>query len=407
MEIKNVSLVNKCTGCGLCSFVCPKDAIQIKEDPSRKHFIFPLIDNEKCINCRLCLNKCPNHNVPSKPLNLESKVFHYRRENEKELIKSSSGGAFQAIAKLLFNGNCSIYGAAWNGFKVEHKRIDSLEELDALLSSKYVQSYIDKSIYKDIKEDIKNGMMVIFSGTPCQIAAVSMLLNESEKKNLYLVELLCHGVPNQWAFDQCIKYENRLIKGQITNFSFRYKVDNYSENRKFRYEYLKGDQKYQLIADNVFFPYYRYFHTCSIYRDSCYECNFRTNRLGDIVIGDLWYASEMVKSIKCDWSHSVMVPLTEKGEELANKLAELTSLSIKDVTEHNGSFLYNKAPDKKYEGFYKELESIENYKKMRPSLFKIKAPKDIKNTVKFFLNIVLPKSKRKSYEKVTRKVSKI
>ena len=126
MEIKNISLVNKCTGCGLCSFLCPKDAIEIKEDPTRKHFIFPSIDNDKCINCGLCLTKCPNHNVENRPLDFSSPVYHYRLENEKELLKSSSGGAFPAIVKLLFNNNCSIYGAAWNGFKVEHKRIDSL-----------------------------------------------------------------------------------------------------------------------------------------------------------------------------------------------------------------------------------------------------------------------------------------
>lgn len=67
-------------------------------------------------------------------------------------------------------------GAAWStvwpstmSLRSSTRRITSMEELSALRRSKYVQSRVGLS-YRQVKQDLKNGKTVLFSGTPCQNA---------------------------------------------------------------------------------------------------------------------------------------------------------------------------------------------------------------------------------------------
>ena len=402
----NVLKVKDCTGCGLCSFVCPKDAIKISESPENNHFNYPQINKDKCISCGVCLKRCPTYNKIQKSFDTNKKVYYFRLQNQQRLLKSSSGGAFQAIVNEFYDDKTIIYGATWDGLKVCHKRIDDIHQLDLLLSSKYIQSYIDKSIYKSIKEDLKNGYKVIFSGTPCQIAAVHTLLNESERENILLIEILCHGVPNQWGFDKCIEYEERIIKGQITEFGFRYKIDNNLDNRKFYYRYHRGDKKYKVIGDYAFFPFYKYFHTYSIYRDSCYKCNYRENRFSDLVIGDFWGATKVLNNLISGWSNSFIVPLSEKGQEIIQKIGVVTNVTINDVFRFNESFLKDRPPEMKYISFYNKLSSIKWYKWIRSSSLRNKIIIKIKNIIKMLINLFLPKQKKRKLSVVTYYVNK-
>ena len=44
--------VQNCCGCTACMSVCPKAAIEMKED--FEGFLYPELDESKCINCGLC-----------------------------------------------------------------------------------------------------------------------------------------------------------------------------------------------------------------------------------------------------------------------------------------------------------------------------------------------------------------
>ena len=46
-----------CCGCGACFSVCPSDAITM--EPDKEGFLYPKINNEKCIRCYQCEKVCP------------------------------------------------------------------------------------------------------------------------------------------------------------------------------------------------------------------------------------------------------------------------------------------------------------------------------------------------------------
>lgn len=47
---------SECSGCSACYAVCPKGAIEMK--PNRYGFLYPLIDEARCVRCGKCLDIC-------------------------------------------------------------------------------------------------------------------------------------------------------------------------------------------------------------------------------------------------------------------------------------------------------------------------------------------------------------
>mgnify|MGYP000046079556 FL=1 len=79
-----------------------------------------------------------------------------------------------------------------------HIKIENQKQLTKLQGSKYVQSSIGIT-YKQTKDYLKKGRIVLFSGTPCQISGLYEYLGK-EYNNLYTIDVICHGVPNAKIF---------------------------------------------------------------------------------------------------------------------------------------------------------------------------------------------------------------
>ena len=183
---------NECTGCGLCVNKCPKSCISMHVDDKLGH-IYPIINQSLCIDCGICYNICPTNY----PLEKHEPITAYAGwdKNIEEYKSSTSGGAASAISRYIIRKGGVVYGCAMlPGINVKHIRITKETEICKLKGSKYVQSNT-YNVYNETLKDLKEGKDVLFIGTPCQTAAIKKIA-EKHDKNLFTVDLICHGVPS-------------------------------------------------------------------------------------------------------------------------------------------------------------------------------------------------------------------
>ena len=124
-------------------------------------------------------------------------VYGVKHKDESIRLESRSGGFFTAISDYVLENNGVVYGCSLNSdnSKAQHCRATTKTERDKMRGSKYIQSEIG-DCYNRVRDDLKDGYTVLFSGTSCQIAALKAVL-QKDYSNLILVDIICHGVPSQ------------------------------------------------------------------------------------------------------------------------------------------------------------------------------------------------------------------
>lgn len=296
-----------CTGCSSCIHSCPKNAIQMKA--SSEGFLYPMIDENRCIKCKICAQKCPSLNFDS---------FYYPKETycgygNNILVKdSASGGAFVTIAKFYiekFKG--TIYGAALfeSNTVCKHIGVNTIKNLRLLQNSKYVQSDINQ-VLPECKKNLEMGNHVLFSGTPCQIASLKNYLNK-EYINLLTIDVICHGVPSPTFFK---KYVQNEIPKNIKQLKFRHRLQANKRRSAFDINYEIGRKT--IVKSGIKDPYYSSFIKGESFRESCYQCKYaREERIADITIGDCdsW---ERYKGLEKNNILSSILINTQLGQEI-------------------------------------------------------------------------------------------
>lgn len=307
MEKKKVTYVLKrkeeCCGCSACYNVCPVQAIEMQSD--EEGFLYPVILENRCIGCNKCRKICP---ILHKPENLPLQLAYggYAKKKE-EQMSSSSGGVFSVLARRVLMKNGVVCGAAYDEKQsVFHLIIDSENELFRLKGTKYVQSRME-NIFINIKEFLNENRIVLFSGTPCQVAGLKSFLGK-EYDNLICIDLICHGVPSPKVWEEYLK---QISNGkEVKKVIFRNK--SLGVNKITLDYYLKdGD----VIKENYTESLYMKGFIQNIYiRPSCFECKFKgTNRCSDLTIGDFWAVKEYYPEFSNNNGVSAIIIHSEKG----------------------------------------------------------------------------------------------
>lgn len=275
------STSNTCCGCTACASICPKQAIEMCYDENG--FIYPHINQNNCINCNLCQNICSYQNSMPACSKKETYVaFSYNTD----ISESASGGLFASFAKAVLNDGGIVYGSAMqyynNQLHIRHIKVTDESDLHFLKGSKYVHSNM-YNIFPDIKSELEQGTLVLFSGTPCQVSGLKGFLRK-DYSNLLTIDIICHGVPSEQLFQQYISFEEDKYNSKIVDFRFRDKKYGWKLHGSMTFDNGKT-----IYFESEKSSYYQLFLNSYTYRENCYSCPYASEyRPGDITIGDFW-----------------------------------------------------------------------------------------------------------------------
>ena len=311
-----------CYGCELCKDICPVQAIEMVED--EEGFKYPKIDKEKCIKCGLCEKNCIYRKKVKQEKSEDYPIIYAASYKDTDVLKnSSSGGIFTALYKHILSQKGYVVGVKYNEDMVaEYAMADNEKDCEKFRGSKYVAASIN-GLRKDIKEKLEKGKKVLFTGNPCQIKALRTYLNK-DYDNLYLVEIICHGVPSPKVFRLYIKYLEEKYKSKVVDFKFRDKEKGWATKNlsTIRVIFEDGREVTEFAKYNNF---NRAFLNNYILRPGCHNCELTGNDgLADMTIGDFWgiesvmpqYAKRQKNGI------SIIKINTEKGNSLFENISE-------------------------------------------------------------------------------------
>ena len=347
IEIKNKK---DCCGCHACYSICPKKAIQMKEDENG--FLVPKISKNKCINCELCKKVCPIINL-SKTTN--NPVAYAMINNDIGVRKeSSSGGIFSLIAECILELDGIVFGATFNEqFEVIHSYITQKSELNKLRGSKYVQSSIGDCFIM-AKQFLDNNRYVLFSGTPCQIEGLKKYLGKEYNK-LYTQDIICHGVPSPKIWRKYLQYREQKDGGEkAVKISFRDKRrswNNYEISFRYNNHVYTQDRNTDLFM--------RLFLQNISLRESCYECKFKKiDRISDITLADFWGIKKILPKFNDNNGTSLVIINSDRGKELFNKIknkTRYTEVELQEALKYNKSMSESSKRPKQREEFFREI----------------------------------------------------
>lgn len=226
--------------------------------------------------------------------------------------RSSSGGVFYEVAsKIIYMGG-AVYGAAFKDSKrVEHIRVDTIDDIELLRKSKYLMSKVNDTFYL-VKKDLEAGKIVLYSGVGCQIAALYNVLGK-DYTNLFTCEVVCHGAPDNRVFLKYIKEKEEDLTDELISINFRDKSIGWKENLITEY-YKSG--KYQSCMSTEHPVHLLYLKGINMQK-GCAECRFASKkRIADLTLADYWQYEGSLAQYSNDQGISLVSVNTEKGDKL-------------------------------------------------------------------------------------------
>jgi coenzyme F420-reducing hydrogenase beta subunit len=334
-----------CTGCALCAYECPKGAISL--EPDALGFLYPAVDPAACVHCGRCERVCPA--LAPVPRRTERSALAAAVDDRQQLMNAASGGIFIALTEDVLREGGAVYGAVMRAdeeaiLRVAHERADSMAGAEQMQRSKYLQSDI-QSVFAGIREDLQAGRPVLFSGTPCQAAAVRRAFPDREK--LLIVDIICHGVPSQQLFTDYLK-QLQTRGRSVKSFRFRSKESGWGLCAILETEDCRGKVKKQRLPSQISSYYHAFLHGES-YRECCYDCQYAAReRVSDLTIGDYWgiqkdkvlYEKCLSLGMDAVTGISCVLVYTEKGAEALEKAHLLSVVSDYDGIARENKQLY-------------------------------------------------------------------
>ncbi len=379
----DISNKEKCCGCHACYSSCPMKCISMEAD--EEGFLYPRVDETKCIQCGLCEKVCLMQNNCVQAPTPNAYAAYALDDNIR--LHSSSGGIFTLLAKYVINKGGVVCGAAFqkDTYSVNHIFIETVEAIKLLRTSKYVQSYIG-DCYKEAKQYLDDGRIVLFTGTPCQINGLKKYLGK-DYDNLLCQDIICHGVPSEKMWKKYLSYLEKRKNSKVVYQDkpcFRDKSESWT-NFSMTIPLEKDTYRCVVYKD----PYLRGFIHNLYLRPSCYACQSKgLSRNADITLADFWGVNKYCPEMYDEKGVSLVMIYTEKGQEIWKAIEseiERKDVAWQDAIKGNPSAIHSVTKPKAREFFYDKVNEsnfgklVEKYTKPQ---FVIRIVKKMKRIIK-------------------------
>lgn len=248
------------------------------------------------------------------------KVFLVKHRCFDVRIASRSGGFFVSLSDYVLKADGVVYGTILEKCREAHfSKATNKAERDLMCGSKYIQSRVGNAMI-EAEQDLSSGRLVLFTGTPCQIAGFRSFLKR-DYPNLITADIVCHGVPSERVWKDYLDSVEKKRGRQVVRVDFRNK---YLYGWRDHIESLYFDDESRIDSRRfagLFFDH-------MIIRPSCIRCPFKNlNRVSDFTFGDAWQTASLAenekKAFADDNGVSLVLVNSEKAESLFLELGDL------------------------------------------------------------------------------------
>lgn len=345
---------DNCCGCGLCKSQCPCNAIEMV--PDQEGFMYPEVNESKCVSCEKCKQICPVLKSIKKEEAIEvsqnqlPEIYSAYKENLEELLKSSAGGVANSIGEAVIKAGGVVFGVRYQSdyrgacFDVARNK----EELDRFNESKYVESN-RAYLFERLSEEVASGKKVLVIGLPCDIAAVKSLMGDSD--NLYTCKLVCRSNTSRKALEEFIDNCEQDADSTVKKISLRFKeAGRPTLPTKYRIEFENGVIR---TGDFTKSDYGKAFQIFA--RPSCFTCTAKAiNNLADITIGDFQGVTADSPLAKINGVSLVCVH-TQKGQNLLSTTDNLCLNKVDaEITWKYNWMIYTSIPKSPFRDGFSE-----------------------------------------------------
>lgn len=353
--------IQNCSSCAACANVCARNAISMQLDA--EGFYRPVIDAEKCVKCGMCERTCPWNKPIENPniAKVSPKTLAAYAKDESIRLQSSSGGIFTILAERILDDGGVIVGVAqMTPTRFGHVIVDNKIDLAKLRGSKYVQADVGL-VYRDVRSLLKARRKVLFSGTPCQVAALYAVLgNVATSDNLFTVDVVCHGTPSVKVFEKYIAEieKDKLVLVKSTRFrdkrmgwrlfSMTSSLNTISGDCFQFSKTLREDKFMRVFLENV------------CLNTSCTDCHYgKLPRVADITLGDYWNIAYVHPQMDDDKGTSVVLLNNNHGSALFESVKDKLSVcesNIEKAIAGNSCIIRSSKRHPKQKKFFADLD---------------------------------------------------
>lgn len=334
--MKHIEMTSSsCCGCSACTMICSKNAIVMTEDD--EGFKVPHVDENKCIDCGLCLKVCPALKCGRKDENDNIRAYAFKNLNDSFRNNSASGGLFPAFAQYFIQKlNGYVCGCILDeNLNVVHVLSDKMSDVEMMQDSKYVQSDMNNCYFK-IAEKLKEHFYVLFTGTSCQVQGLLSFLKikHISTETLLTIDFFCHGVPSPKIWKDYVSLYEAKLGQHVEGYKFRNKTYGWGKGKESRGTGYLSTWKYSgayheqgsLLAR--IWP--RIFFSNLCLRAYCHTCSYTSiYKPADLTMGDFWGIEEFRPDFN---DHKGCSLLLVHNSKALNILEALDNVQILKVT---------------------------------------------------------------------------